>query len=89
MKNILRTLFLDNPYLPEQIFAFCETLPEYQEADREYQTAQQEMIDQLGFDAFSRFEQAQSHYMAQLTHAYYLFGLGLRQALLSALERQT
>ncbi len=88
MKKILRTLFLDNPSLPEQISAFCETLPEYREADREYQTVPQEMIDQLGYDAFSHFEQAQSNYMAQLAHAYYLFGLGLRQSLLSALERQ-
>jgi len=46
------------------------------------------MIDQLGYVVFSHFEQAQSNYMAQLARAYYLFGLGLRQSLLAALERQ-
>jgi len=88
MNDILSTLFLDNPYLPEQISAFCDTLPEYRKAEQEYQTAQQEMLNRLGYDAFSDFEQVQSNYMAQLVHAYYLFGLGLRQELLSALEPQ-
>ncbi len=88
MDNILHTLFLDNPYLPEQICAFCDTLPEFREADREYQAAQQEILDRLGHDAFFDYERAESNYMAWLAHAYYLFGLGLRQELLSALEGQ-
>lgn len=85
MNTILNTLFLDNPYLPEQITAFCSTLPEYREAEREYQAAEQELEDRLGFELANRFDEAQSRYMAQLVQAYYLFGLGLRQELLSAL----
>lgn len=86
MENILHTLFLDNPYIPEQVYAFCKTLPEYREAEREYYAAEQELSDRLGYDEFNRFDNIQSHYMAQLVHAYYLFGLGLRQEVLSALE---
>lgn len=85
MNTILNTLFLDNPYLPEQITAFCTSLPEYQVAEREYQAAEAQISRQLGREAFNRFEEAQSHYMARLVRAYYLFGLGLRQELLSAL----
>ena len=85
MNTILNTLFLDNPYLPEQITAFCTSLPEYQVAEREYQAAETQISRQLGRKAFNRFEEAQSHYMARLVRAYYLFGLGRRQELLSAL----
>ena len=85
MNTILNTLFLDNPYLPEQVWAYCETLPEFREAEREYQAAEQELENQLGYQAFNRFDEVQSRYMARLVQAYYLFGLGLRQELLSAL----
>lgn len=85
MNDILKTLFVDNPYLPEQVYAFCKTLPEYQEAEREYQAAGQKIADRLDPDTFHHFEEAQSFYMAQMLHIYYLFGLKLRQEVLSAL----
>ena len=78
MNTILNTLFLDNPYLPEQVTAFCKTLPEYREAERELEA-------QLGYEVLNRFDEAQSRYLARLVEAYYLFGLGLRQEVLSAL----
>lgn len=86
MDSTLHTLFFDNPYLPEQIYAFCETLPEYREAERNYQKVEQALKAQLGYEAFNHFDEIQSCYMARLVHAYYLFGLGLRQDILSALE---
>ena len=86
MNTILNTLFLDNPYLPEQVTAFCKTLPEYREAEREYRAAERELEAQLGYEVLNRFDEAQSRYLARLVQAYYLFGLGLRQELLSALE---
>lgn len=88
MDSILHTLFLDNPYLPEQICAFCETLPEYRKAEQDYQKAELALEAQLGYEVFNRFDEIQSYYMAQLVHAYYLFGLGLRQDILLALEAQ-
>ena len=86
MNNILNTLFLDNPYIPEQVCAYCNTLPEYREAERAYLSVEQELEDRLGYETSSRFEEIQSRYMARLVQAYYLFGLGLRQEVLSALE---
>lgn len=78
MNDILKTLFVDNPYLPEQVCAFCKTLPDYQAAG-------QKIADRLDPDTFHHFEEAQSFYMAQMLHIYYLFGLKLRQEVLSAL----
>ena len=86
MNTILNTLFLDNPCLPEQVRAYCKTLPEFREAEREYQAAEQELEKLLGYKALNRFDEAQSRYMARLVQAYYPFGLGLRQELLLALE---
>lgn len=86
METILQTLFLENPYIPEQVCAYCKTLPEFREVEREYRAAEQELENQLGYQAFNRFDEVQSRYMARLVQAYYLFGLGLRQELLSALE---
>ena len=85
MNMILQTLFLENPYLPEQVCAFCRTLPEFQEAERAYQAAEQELEEKLGYETSGRIEEIQSRYMARLVQAYYLFGLGLRQEVLSAL----
>lgn len=85
MNTILNTIFLDNPYLPEQVCAYCKTLPEFREAEREYRAAEQELENQLGYQAFNRFDEVQSRYLARLVQAYYLFGLGLRQEVLSAL----
>lgn len=85
MNTILNTIFLDNPYLPKRVCAYCNTLPEFREAELEYRAAEQELENQLGYQAFNRFDEAQSRYMARLVQAYYLFGLGLRQELLSAL----
>lgn len=86
MNNILNTLFLDNPYIPEQVYAFCKSLPEFREAEQEYQDAERELEKQLSYEVLNRFDEAQSRYMARLVQAYYLFGLGMRQELLSALE---
>lgn len=85
MNSILNTLFLDNPYLPDQVCAFCNQLPEFRKAEREYQAAEQALEEQLGYETVNRFDEVQSHYIAQLVRAYYLFGLGLRQEVLSAL----
>lgn len=85
MNTILNTIFLDNPYLPERVCAYCNTLPEFREAEREYRAAELELEKLLGYEALNRFDEAQSRYMARLVQAYYLFGLGLRQELLSAL----
>jgi len=86
MNNILGTLFLDNPYIPEQICAFCKQLPEFQKAEQDYEAAADALRTRLGRD-FDAFDETLSWYLAQYCKAYYLFGLGLRQEVVSALGR--
>lgn len=39
MNENLKMLFVDNPYIAEQVYTFCKTLPEFQEAEQEFHTA--------------------------------------------------
>ena len=84
MDNILSTLFLDNPYIPEQIYAFRNQLPEFREVERAYEEAAGGLRAQPGPD-YDDFEETLNWYLARYVHVYYLFGLGLRQEVLSAL----
>jgi len=88
MNTQLKTLFVDNPYLAEQVAAFCDSLPEFREAEREYMAMEEKISQQLGYETFGAFEQVQSWYTAKLVNAYYLFGLGLRQEVLYALQSE-
>ena len=85
MDEVLRTLFLDNPYIPEQVCAFCNQLPEFRKAEQDYEDAAAVLRSRLGTD-YDAFEETLSWYLAQFSKAYYLFGLHLRQEVLSAME---
>ena len=85
MNDILRTLFLDNPYIPDQVCAFCNQLPEFQAAERAYEEAAAKLRARLGSADYDTFEEALNWHLARYAHAYYLFGLSLRQEVLSAL----
>ena len=89
MTSNIKSLFLDNPCLSAQVSAFCASLPEYKAAERAYYAAEQDLEDRLGYEAFDRFSEVQFRYVNQLAHAYYLFGLGLRQEVLRALVGAT
>lgn len=84
MNDILATLFLNNPYLPEQVYAFCNQLPEFRKAEQDYSTFAARLRAQLGSADFDDFEETLNWYLARYAHAYYLFGLGLRQEILDA-----
>ncbi len=84
MNEILSTLFIDNPYIPEQVYTFCNQLPEFQAAERAYETSADALRARLG-EEYDSFEETLNWHLAQYAHAYYLFGLGLRQEVLSAL----
>ena len=86
MSDKLKMLFVDNPYLAEQVCAFCKTLPEFRQAEQEFNAVSDKIAEKLGRELYFDFENAQSWYMARLVNAYYLFGLGLRQEVLSALQ---
>ena len=84
MNDKLKMLFVDNPYIAEQVCAFCKTLPEFREAERAFNAISEQIAEKLGNDLYFNLENAQSWYMAKLVNAYYLFGLGLRQEVLAA-----
>ena len=85
MNDILATLFLNNPYLPEQVYAFCNQLPEFRKAEQDYSTFAARLRAQLGSAEFDDFEETLNWYLARYAHAYYLLLSGLRQEILSAL----
>ncbi|MCI9352310.1 MAG: hypothetical protein HFF58_03540 [Lawsonibacter sp.] len=86
MNGILYTLFQDNTELPGKIYEFCKENPEFCQAEREFEAISRQIAEKLGRELYLDFEDAQSWYMAKLVNAYYLFGLGLRQEVISALQ---
>ena len=85
MNDILKTLFLDNPYIPEQFYTFCCQQPEFQAAERAYEEAINRLRLRLGAEEVNDFDETLTWYLNQYLHVYYLFGLGIRQEVLSAL----
>lgn len=88
MNETLKIFFADNPYIAEQVCAFCNTFPEFREAERDFEAVSEQIAEILGRNLYLLFEQAQSWYMAKLANAYYLFGLELRQEVLTALQSE-
>lgn len=84
-QTILQTLFLDNLELSADLARFCDTIPEYVQAEREYDRATQELIDLIGYERYSRFEEVLNSHLFQEIRASYLFGLGLRREILTGL----
>ena len=85
MNDMLKALFLDNPYISEQIYHFCSQLPEFCQAEQDYEAAAAKLRARLGYAEFEAVEEALNWHIARYAHAYYLFGLSLRQEILSAL----
>ena len=86
MKNeLLYTLFLENPYLPEAIHRFCQTLPEYGQAQTDYRRAAADLQAQVDHKSYLRYEEALNRCWAEENRAYYLFGLHLRRTALEEL----
>ena len=86
MSDILYTLFQDNTELPGKIYKFCKGNPEFCQAEREFEAISEQIAEKLGKELYFGFERVQSDYMAHLVNVYYLFGLGLRQEIISALQ---
>lgn len=84
-QTILQTLFLNNPEIPGEIADFCNSIPEYVQAEQDYNRATRELVDLIGYERFSQFESALTHHLSYEVRAYYLFGLGLRKQVLSGL----
>ena len=84
-QSILQTLFLDNPEIPGEIASFCSSIPEYVQAEREYNKAAQELMELIGYERYSEFESVLNSHLSNEVRAHYLFGLGLRRELLTSL----
>ena len=84
-QTILQTLFLDNPEIPGEIASFCSSIPEYVQAEQEYNKAAQELEELIGFERYSRFEAAMNAHLSYEVRACYLFGLGLRREILEGI----
>jgi len=86
MSDQIKTLFVDNPDLVEQIEAFCAKNPEYLKRKHEFFEMAHEIAEIASYDLYDRFETRFVRYLASSNDLYYLFGLGLRQEVLSALQ---
>ena len=86
--KILRSLFLDAPELPHEIYRFCHSLTEYVQARQDYLRAADEVERLLGPHRYCRYEDLLNQYISISEHAFYLFGLQLRRDLLQALGEQ-
>ena len=85
-QTILQTLFLDNEEIPAEIEKFCSSIPEYVQAEREYNRVSQELLDLIGYERYSQVEAVINWHFSIENRAYYLFGLGLRREVLAGLE---
>lgn len=83
--KILKSLFLDAPAIPEEALRFCESLPEYEQAQQEYQALAGEVARAVGQKRYLAYEVALNRCWAIDNRAHYLFGLAVRRELLSAL----
>ena len=87
MKKV-ETLFFENPKLDTEIYTFCKSNQEYNQAESAYEAMMGDLRAKLGFQETEEIEECFLEYLSQLAHVYYLFGLGLRQEVLWALGRE-
>ena len=86
MNQQIKTMFLDNPEIPEQIYRFCQGIPEYVQAREEYLALAQELEEAMGRQWYFTFEDRLNQYWAWENQAYYLFGLNLRREILEGFQ---
>ena len=85
MDDIVRAIFLDNLDVGQEIAAFCRKNPEYCKRRQEFLAVADEIAELVGFERYERFEDVLGQYLGCSNDIHYLFGLGLRQDILSAL----
>ena len=88
MTNSMKTLFVNNPELDGQIAMFCAKNQGYLAAKQKFYDVGDEIGKIVGYDLYDRFEKQLIRYLGCSNDIYYLFGLGLRQDILSALQSE-
>lgn len=84
--NPLPSLFL-NDTIDAEIEAFCAGDPEFVEARQQFYAAAHEIEKLIGHDLYDALETRLGAYWNRASDLYYLYGLGLRQEILGALEK--
>ena len=64
MNQQFKTMFLDNPEIPEQIYRYCQGIPEYVQAREEYYALVQELEAAMGRQWYFTFEARLNQYWA-------------------------
>lgn len=85
MQELLSNLLCDAPNISEAVCRFCDAIPEYAAAKRDYQAVAGRVAEVVGFDLYDEFQTRLLAYSDYEIRAYYAFGLGLRQELLRQL----
>lgn len=85
MNEKIKKLFLENPGLEDEIYAFCKQLPELEQAHNDCYALLRQVEASMGYSFSAQMEETINYYWSFLTKAYYLFGLGLRQDVLGVL----
>ena len=88
MNQLIHSIFLKNPEIPEQIYQFCQSIPEYVQAREEYYALAQELEETMGRQWYFTFEDRLNQYCGWESRAYYLFGLNLRREILEGFQRE-
>ena len=84
--NTLPSLFL-NDTIDAEIEAFCAGDPEFVSAKEQFYSIANEIAKLAGRDLYDAFETSLGAYWTRASDLYYLYGLGLRQEILGALEK--
>ena len=84
--NAIQSLFL-NDTIDAEIEAFCAGDPEFVSTKQQFYAAAHEIEKLVGHDLYDAFETSLGAYWTRASDLYYLYGLGLRQEILGALEK--
>lgn len=85
MKDAILDLLWKSPDVMESISKFLLTLPAYQQAQRDFYAAADQMREQVSPELFDRLQDRFFTFTNYEVCAYYAFGLGLREALIREL----
>ena len=82
--NTLPSIFL-NDTIDAELEAFCASDPKFAKAEQEFYEIANQIAKLVGPGLYDAFERGFSGYMNRTADLYYLYGLGLRQAVLQTI----
>lgn len=85
MQDALLDLLWQKRDVLESISKFLRTIPAYQQAQRDFYAAAEQLRAQVSPELYDRLEDQFLTYTNYEVMAYYAFGLGLREELIRAL----